>query len=81
MRYTLGNAFPRNELQFQPYNFPMKSGFQCAGCGEWNEVTVDESAGLRQLYVEDCRVCCKPNVLHIDWDDDMGQVIIQAELE
>ncbi len=47
---------------------PFASGFQCAGCGEWNETVVDESAGSRQSYVEDCQVCCKPNVLQIRWD-------------
>jgi hypothetical protein len=32
----------------------MQAGFQCAGCGEWNETVVDASAGSRQAYVEDC---------------------------
>jgi hypothetical protein len=41
------------------------SGFQCAGCGEWIETTVDESAGSKQQYVEDCQVCCQPNVLTV----------------
>jgi len=39
--------------------------FQCAGCGEWIETTVDESGGSKQQYVEDCQVCCRPNVLTI----------------
>ena len=34
---------------------PFPAGFQCAGCGEWNEIVVDESAGGRQHYVEDCQ--------------------------
>jgi hypothetical protein len=59
----------------------MDAGFQCAGCGEWNETTVDESAGGSQMYVEDCQVCCKPNVLHIERDPDSGQIWIEAELE
>ena len=41
----------------------LATGFRCAGCGEWNETVVDESAGNRQAYVEDCQVCCKPNML------------------
>lgn len=57
------------------------SGFQCAGCGEWNETTVDESAGSRQSYVEDCQVCCKPNVLSITWDRDARGFVISSELE
>ena len=60
---------------------PFASGFQCAGCGEWNETVVDESAGSRQSYVEDCQVCCKPNVLQIHWDVSGEEYGIQAELE
>jgi len=59
----------------------MVSGYVCAGCGEWNETTVDESAGSRQRYVEDCQVCCKPNVLCVSWDTGAGEFVIDAELE
>ena len=59
----------------------MLSGFQCAGCGEWNETRVDSSAGTRQSYVEDCQVCCKPNLLRIEWDNSAGEYTISAELE
>ncbi len=59
----------------------MLSGFQCAGCGEWNETQVDSSAGMHQSYVEDCQVCCKPNVLHVTWDMSQAEYTIQAELE
>jgi len=59
----------------------MISGFQCAGCGEWNETSVDEYSGRRQSYVEDCQVCCKPNVLHLVYDPIENQFVITAELE
>jgi hypothetical protein len=59
----------------------MVSGYVCAGCGEWNETTVDESAGSRQRYVEDCQVCCKPNLLRVSWDPGAGEFVIEAELE
>jgi hypothetical protein len=59
----------------------MEAGFQCAGCGEWNAITVDESAGDRQSYVEDCQVCCKPNLLRIDYDADAQEFLIAAALE
>jgi hypothetical protein len=59
----------------------MPAGFQCAGCGEWNETSVDPSAGSRQDYVEDCQVCCKPNVLQIRWDNSAAEYVIYAELE
>ena len=59
----------------------MTSGYQCAGCGEWNETAVDESAGSKQSYIEDCQVCCKPNVLNVWWDGELGEFLITAELE
>jgi hypothetical protein len=59
----------------------MDSGFQCAACGEWNETVVDESAGSRQTYVEDCQVCCKPNILHIGFDLSAQEFVISAESE
>jgi len=63
------------------YNPSMEAGFQCAGCGEWNETGVDESAGSRQSYVEDCQVCCRPNVLRAEYDIELGAYCITAELE
>jgi hypothetical protein len=59
----------------------MDIGYACAGCGEWNETSVDESAGRHQEYVEDCQVCCKPNLLRIHWDAGTAQFFIEAELE
>ena len=59
----------------------MTAGFQCAGCGECNETSVDESAGRNQSYVEDCQVCCRSNVLQISFDPDTEEFLISAELE
>jgi hypothetical protein len=59
----------------------MTAGFQCAGCGEWNETSVDAAAGRHQTYVEDCQVCCKPNILDVTWDRSTGEYTIRAELE
>ena len=59
----------------------VETGFHCAGCGEWNETRVYESAGHRQTYVEDCQVCCRPNVLRVEYDLELEQYMIGAELE
>jgi hypothetical protein len=59
----------------------MEAGFQCAGCGEWNQTTVDETAGGTQSYVEDCQVCCKPNVLQVRYDAQTQEFVLRAELE
>jgi hypothetical protein len=58
-----------------------EAGFQCAGCGEWIETLVDESQGSKQEYVEDCQVCCQPNVLTVRWDMSAQAFTISAELE
>jgi hypothetical protein len=59
----------------------MEAGFQCAGCGEWNATTVDDSAGRTQSYVEDCQVCCKPNLLRVEYDPGQQEFVITAKLE
>ena len=59
----------------------MDAGFQCAGCGEWNNTSIDPSAGRRQQYIEDCQVCCKPNVLRIEYDNAEHEYVITTELE
>ena len=55
--------------------------YYCSVCGEPNETFVDESAGTSQEYVEDCQVCCRPNVLHISIDNESGEVSIENEFE
>ncbi|WP_291984954.1 CPXCG motif-containing cysteine-rich protein [Luteitalea sp.] len=32
----------------------------CPYCGESITLSVDVTAGRRQIYVEDCWVCCRP---------------------
>ncbi|MGA8151612.1 MAG: CPXCG motif-containing cysteine-rich protein [Terriglobales bacterium] len=59
----------------------MNSGFQCAGCGEWNVTSVDGSAGRRQPYVEDCQVCYRPNLLQVEYDPAGQEFVITVRLE
>jgi hypothetical protein len=59
----------------------MDAGFQCAVCGEWNETSVDESSGSVQSYVEDCQVCCRPNLLRVSYHPETQEFLIAAELE
>ncbi len=63
------------------FNPRMDAGFQCAGCGEWNSTTVDESAGRRQSYVEDCQVCCRANTLKVEYDLAAQEFVVTAALE
>lgn len=52
----------------------------CNACGEEIVIPLDPSAGSHQTYVEDCPVCCRPNVIHLEIDED-GQVQAWAEAE
>ncbi len=54
--------------------------YDCAFCGEENEVFVDPSGGDRQTFTEDCTVCCRPNLITLAVDDD-GEVTIEAVQE
>jgi hypothetical protein len=55
--------------------------YVCGFCGEVVETSVDPSAGGSQRYVEDCSVCCRPNVLQVTVDPDSGETEIFAEFE
>ena len=52
----------------------------CDNCGEEIVVPVDPSAGSSQEYVEDCPVCCNPNVIHVEIDED-GAVQVWGQAE
>ena len=57
-----------------------EDSYVCDACGEEIVVPVDPSAGSNQEYVEDCPVCCNPNVIHVEIDGD-GDVRVWAEAE
>jgi DNA replicative helicase MCM subunit Mcm2 (Cdc46/Mcm family) len=57
-----------------------EASYVCDSCGEEIVVPVDPSAGASQEYVEDCPICCHPNVIHIEIDDE-GDVRVWAEPE
>lgn len=52
----------------------------CNSCGEEIIVPIDVSAGRKQEYVEDCPVCCHPNVITVEIDDE-GQPDIFGRAE
>lgn len=55
--------------------------FSCAYCGEPNTTFVDISAGFSQSYGEDCQVCCQPNVLYIEIDEETLDIEINSDPE
>lgn len=58
-----------------------EASYVCDSCGEEIVVPIDWSAGPRQRYVEDCPVCCNPNVIHVELGDDPDDVRVYGERE
>ena len=57
-----------------------EGSYLCDWCGEEIVVPLDLSAGERQEYVEDCPVCCRPNIVVVEVGED-GQMNVWARRE
>ena len=57
-----------------------EAAYICNSCGEEIVVPLDYSEGQRQEYVEDCPVCCNPNVIFVEYDSD-GEANIWSRAE
>lgn len=49
-----------------------EGSYVCDSCGEDIVIPLDPSAGVAQEYVEDCPVCCHPNLIQVEWGPDGG---------
>lgn len=65
-----GGTVKRKRRKANRAAIPDEVTYVCDSCGEVIVVPVDASAGTEQRFVEDCPVCCHPNVIQIDIDDD-----------
>lgn len=54
--------------------------YLCDSCGEEIVVPIDPSQGSMQEYVEDCPVCCCPNIISVEIEED-GEVRVWATRE
>lgn len=54
---------------------------QCPFCGETDELAIDLGGGERQTYTEDCAVCCRPRVVHVEPGEEPGEVSVWLERE
>ena len=55
------------------------TSYICDACGEEIVIPVELSQGSSQEYVEDCPVCCRANVIHVEIED--GDMRAWAEVE
>ena len=57
-----------------------EASYYCDNCGEEIVVPVDLSGGADQTYVEDCPVCCHPQVINVRIDPS-GDISLSGEAE
>jgi transposase-like protein len=51
----------------------------CPFCGETDTLHVDAGGGQHQTYTEDCAVCCRPRVVHVEPADEPGEIRVWLE--
>jgi hypothetical protein len=57
-----------------------EASYVCDSCVQEIVMPIDLSAGAEQEYVEDCPMCCRPNVVHVAVEDD-GELRVWASRE
>ena len=57
-----------------------EASYICDSCGEEIVIPIDPSAGSSQENIEDCPVCCRANVIHVEIGED-DEVRVWAEAE
>lgn len=57
-----------------------EASYICDACGEEIVISLDLTAGSSQEYIEDCPVCCHPNVIHVEVAEN-GEVRLWTEGE
>ena len=55
--------------------------FRCAWCEAPNEIFIDVSAGMDQIFEEDCQICCRPLSIHVHIDPDSLQINVDVDME
>lgn len=56
-----------------------RASVQCPFCGELDELSIDLGGGESQSYVEDCAVCCRPRIVHVEPGDEPGEPNLWVE--
>lgn len=55
----------------------METEISCPYCGEVIDLSVDESGGDAQQYVEDCAVCCQPMEITVSLEGEDCSISVQ----
>jgi len=54
---------------------------ECPFCGQTDELSVDLGGGEQQTYTEDCAVCCRPRIIHVEPGEEPGEPRVWVERE
>ena len=57
-----------------------ETSYICDSCGEEIVIPLDVAGPANQEYVEDCPVCCHPNVIHVEIGED-GEIRVWVNAE
>ena len=58
-----------------------EGSYICPTCGESIVIPLDPTGGDEQKYVEDCPVCCNPNVVRVEFFGPSEEPRVWAEAE
>ena len=58
-----------------------EGAYVCPTCGEEIVIPLDPTGGEEQRYVEDCPVCCHPNVVYVEFYPGKEGARVWAEAE
>jgi predicted RNA-binding Zn-ribbon protein involved in translation (DUF1610 family) len=72
---------PRRKVKRRRRDDHDQGSYVCPTCGEQIVIPLDRSAGNDQTYVEDCPVCCNPNVIHVEFDPAWDAPRVWADAE
>ena len=48
----------------------VEASYVCDNCGEEIVIPVDRSAGESQEFIEDCPVCCHPQMIRVEVEEN-----------
>jgi len=54
------------------------ASYDCPSCGEAIVIPLDVTEGDEQEFIEDCPVCCHPNLIRVAYGPD-GEAIVSSE--
>ena len=57
------------------------SWYTCPYCGESVDTDPDRGASETMEYVDECAVCCRPNVLTARYDPELDEYVVEARRE